>query len=147
MNTKPEVRILSGPPCSGKSTYANELVKNYGWVILSRDDIREETFGKKYKQNSRDEKKVNIVFFGRLKEHIQERLNVIIDNTNCKISYINELKTWFPKDYDIKIVYFNVPLWKLYVRNVTRWIKSGKFIPFRVIKQMHVNFKKLPKCN
>ena len=141
----PQVKILSGIPCSGKSTYAKHLQGQWNWTILSRDEIRLQLFGKNYKQNTKDEKKVNVVFYDLLKESIRIGSNIVIDNTNCKLSYINELKTWFPRDYDVEIVYFPISLLRAYYRNVIRWIKTGKFIPFGVIRSMKRNFDKMNK--
>jgi predicted kinase len=38
------VVVVSGPPCSGKSTLAVELVGRCGWPLLAKDDYKERVF-------------------------------------------------------------------------------------------------------
>jgi hypothetical protein len=45
--------------------------------------------------------------------------------------------------YEIYIKKFDVSLWRLYYRNVIRWMREDKWIPFDVIRNMKKNFNKL----
>lgn len=135
----PKCYILSGAPLSGKSTWAR---KHQKIQKLSCDIIRIRKFNGKYKFDPKIEKEVWEEFYNRLN---QLENDVIIDNTNCKLGYINKIKENLPKDFEIEIVKFEVSLLKSYYRNIKRWIFEGKFIPFKVIKNMKENYKKLWK--
>ncbi len=129
--------ILIGPPNSGKSTWA----KKKELPIISCDQIRSEFSGsKKYVFNPKIEKEVWNSFYSRLWLF---RKSFIVDNTNCKLAYINKIKESIVPGYVIEYIWFDVPLWKLYYRNVKRWIFNDKFIPFKVIRDMRNNFNKL----
>lgn len=82
---QPEMRVMFGLPGSGK----NYKIEQNGWseryVIISRDDIREELFGDKGCHD--DEEKVTKVFNKRLMEAIERRDSIIINNTNLKMKY------------------------------------------------------------
>jgi len=135
------ITILSGIPCSGKSTWANKQKQ----PILSRDQIRLDLFGRGYKQNNIDEQKINIEFWKIFDMFINSKTNFIIDNTNCRKKYINEIekRIIFNSDYITKIKYFECPLYIAYIRNIIRYFKTGKWIPFKVIKNMEFNYKKM----
>lgn len=135
--------ILSGIPCSGKSTYRKKYLK--GFTGLSRDECRLTLFGKNYKQNSYGEKRINIFFDYLLEGYCKQKDDICIDNCNCKLSYINNILLQLPDTYEVEIKYFPIPLWKAYIRNVLRYIKTGKYIPISVIKNMKKNFDKLNK--
>jgi predicted kinase len=136
----PKCIILSGIPCSGKSTWA----KKQKLPILSCDKLRFKYFcySNKYVFDPKVENEIWEDFYFRL--NLLNR-DVIIDNTNCRLSYINKIKlTLNPVlKWDIEIKRFDCPLYKAYYRNIIRWITTGKFIPFKVIKNMKTNYDKL----
>lgn len=143
MNRQYDILILSGPPCSGKTTWASkEAVENNAY-ILSRDDIRTALFGKKYKQNSEDEKRVTEYFDKFLAKALLEGEKVILDNTHCKWKYIANIVDdyGFLQHRNVKIKRFFCPLWKLLWRNFWRGLFTGKKIPVKVIRTMNKNFK------
>jgi predicted kinase len=127
----PKCLILSGIPTSGKSTFA----KKCGFSTLSCDEIRKEL---------KEEKLVWDKFYRELN---YMDVNICIDNTNCKLSYINEIKENLNKNvkWDIEIKKFPVTLHAAYYRNIIRYLKTGKFIPFKVIKSMYKNYNNLWK--
>lgn len=137
--------ILIGPPLSGKSTYARKQIgKNHNITLLSCDIIRMSLINsEKYVFSPEKEGKVWNIFYSSLKEVGDEKKDVIIDNTNCRLPYIHKIEEVLGKEYYYARVYFDVPLWKLYMRNVIRRLKEDKWIPFKVIKQMRQNFLKL----
>lgn len=137
----PKCIILSGAPLSAKSTWAEKQ----GMNILSCDKIRLEWSPGKYKFDPKIEKLVWDDFYRRVRIYSTDKLNFIIDNTNCKQSYINKIKENIIGDYEVEIVKFEVSLLKSYYRNIKRWIFTGKWIPFRVIKDMKKNYNKLWK--
>lgn len=133
----PKCIILIGPPCSGKTTWAREKLKcwNYQGYVLSADVIREEKFGKKYKYNS--EKWVWEEFDRQLKEC---KINLIIDNTSCSHKAVKKIISTLNPGYEIEYKTFDVPFWKLFIRNYTRRWKTGKWIPIPILKRFKQNF-------
>lgn len=131
--------ILSGAPLSGKSTWA----KKQKLPILSCDKIRLDYSNGNYVFDSKVEKEIWEDFYYKVKNIYTQ--DFIIDNTNCKLVYINKIKENLPKDFEIEIVKFEVSLLKSYYRNIKRWIFTGKWVPFKVIKNMKENYKKLWK--
>jgi len=135
----PKCYILSGAPLSGKSTWAAKQKL----PILSCDKIRLDYFNGGYVFDPKVEKEIWEDFYYRVKNNYAK--DFIIDNTNCKLGYINKIKENLPKNFEIEIVKFEVSLLKSYYRNIKRWIFTGKWIPFKVIKNMKENYKKLWK--
>ena len=132
----PKCIILSGAPLSGKSTWA----KKQKLPILSCDRLRLEYFGGKYKFDPQAEKEIWEDFYQRVGLFTKD---FIVDNTNCKQSYINKIKENIIGDYEIEIVKFEVNLLKSYYRNIKRWAFENKFIPFKIIKKFKKDYKKL----
>lgn len=132
----PKCVILSGIPCSGKSTYANKQ----GGYILSCDKIRTEFYGLTYDFDFRKEDRVWHEFYGRV-AYMKD--SFIIDNTNCKPIYIQKIKETLSEDFEIEIKRFDISLWKAHYRNILRYWKTGKYIPFSVINNMYKNYKNL----
>lgn len=142
-----KILILSGIPCSGKTTYAKKLQKLSGYQIISRDDIRMRLFGKRYKQNSNGEFIVTREFEKLLFNAALADKDTILDNTFCKERYINEVleRCGVFKNAQICIKFFDISLGVAYIRNVLRYLKTGKYIPRSVIKNMYKNYKKIKK--
>ena len=134
----PKCIILSGAPLSGKSTWA----KKQGLPILSCDSIREDLFGYPYQFKPEREKEVWERFYNQV--YLQTS-DFIVDNTNCKQGYINKIKENLPVHFEVEIIKFEAGLLKSYYRNIKRWLLTGKWIPFKVIKDMKKNYKNLWK--
>jgi predicted kinase len=156
----PTVYILSGIPTSGKSTWAQNYAQvrfyqTYDAVrIISRDEIRMRNFDLKkyddYKFNAISEGQVSRYFNEYLEKAIKGRHDIVIDNTNCKEEYIDDFIKKFEGltkfqdiKYDIKVIFFDIPLWKAWLRNKIRSKKENKTIPWKALKQMQKNFKKI----
>lgn len=112
---------------------------------MSCDDIRKEMFGKNYKFTKENEDKVWNKFYDSVELNSYLSYDFIIDNTNCREKYINKIKSLLSPDCKVEIKYFHISLWKAYYRNVMRWMNTGKWIPFKVIKNMKRNFDKMTK--
>lgn len=129
--------ILSGIPCNGKSTWTAKQ----NLPIISCDNIRVELFGRNYKFSKANEEIVWNEFYKRVENQTS---SFIVDNTNCKQIYIQQVKRiLLQNNFNWEIKRFDISLYKAYYRNVIRYIKTGKFIPFKVIKNMYNNYKKL----
>jgi len=110
-----KLTIMVGISASGKSTMAKEIVKEQqNTVIVSRDDIRKALFG--YDENSiseyykRDdlfelEKKVSIAQDSLISSFLSKKINVVLDNTNVKARYLNEIINKYSNfEIDFKVI-------------------------------------------
>lgn len=136
----PECIILSGVPCSGKSTWAKKHRNTH--KIISCDNIRSALFDK-YRFSKKNEDLVWGCFFELIKRYSQNNNNIIIDNTNLRLSYINEIKNSLPKEYKVTIKPFHISLWKAKLRNYIRYAKTGKWIPLDLMNHFYKNYIKL----
>lgn len=77
--------VLVGPPGCGKSTLANQLVDEYGFVKVCPDEIREEVTG-----DPTDQSHNEMVFglaYSRIESYLTSNWNVVYDATNCRPAY------------------------------------------------------------
>lgn len=141
----PEIVVYCGIPNSGKSSVAKTMQEISPYVIISRDAIREVHFPKPFIINKENENEVTKIFDFQYNKSTKRYRDIILDNTHCKEAYLNAEIKRKPEGYTLRIIFFDCPLWKAYIRNVLRWIMKGKFIPFEVIKQMKKNYDKIDK--
>lgn len=135
--------ILSGIPNSGKSTWARNNEGQY-W-ILSCDNIRLDLHGGKYIFDPKKEEEIWETFYRIVEKYARLGYSMMIDNTNCKRAYIDKIISLLPPEYKVEIKYFPIPLWKAQLRNIRRWVVTGKYVPWNIMKIMHKNFKNLTK--
>ena len=136
----PTVIITVGIPCSGKSTWVEKNKNNF--FVISRDQIRANMFGKKYKQNKQSENLVTRRFNNMLSYRMELQENIILDNTHCKEAYLKAaIQMFHNTKYVVIVKFFDISLHKAYVRNIRRWFKTRKWIPFKVIKNMYLDRK------
>jgi predicted kinase len=134
---KPQLIILCGLPCSGKSTYAKKF---YTYKILSSDNYIEEIAKQKNKTYneifSYTIREATANFYEEVNAAAQTNYNVIIDRTNLKIStrkyFINKFK-----NHEKTIVFFNTPLETIKARNT----RVGKIIPDKVLEDMYISLE------
>ena len=141
----PELVMLCGIPCSGKSTYVNKLLTYEYWenaVVLSTDNYIEEQakrLGMTYNevfQDCIDEATRQLeMSFVRAKE---EGKRIIYDQTNLSIKTRKKKLTQVPSIYKRTAVWFQVDLEEALKRNGTR---EGKFIPESILKRMYHQFE------
>jgi len=117
--------------------------QGYRYKIHSCDVIREQMFGKKYKHNNADELIVWETFYTLINNSVIDTESFIIDNTNLRQKYINQIMCRLTDNYEIEIKKFSIPLWKAQLRNYLRRIKTGKYIPNKVLKNFYTRFKNL----
>lgn len=138
-DSKPEVQILVGLPCSGKSTYR---AKRMGYTHICRDDIiMEMAQGKSYTEafHSVDSAKVNAELDKRTKAAVRNQESVIFDLTNLVKARRAATLTQF-KNYHKKAVVFLEDLVVVQVRNKARQEREGKFIPDEVYHNMMTSY-------
>lgn len=141
----PKITVLIGIPCSGKSTWARNMQKYPSIRTISRDTIRANCFTQPYQYNLINEELVTRIHDTAFHYSVEKKEDIILDNTHCKEAYLNEIIKTKPTGYSLQFVYFDCPLWKAYYRNVVRYLKTGKWIPFKIIKQMKKNYDKINK--
>ena len=141
----PELVMLCGIPCSGKSTYVNKLLTYEYWensIILSTDNYIEEQakrLGMTYNevfQDCIDEATRQLeMSFVRAKE---EGKRIIWDQTNLSIKTRKKKLIKVPSIYKRTVVWFRVDLEEALKRNGTR---EGKLIPESILKRMYHQFE------
>ena len=117
------VLILTGLSGSGKSTYArNYCAENPNWLRVNRDDLRRSLLPVSLpeywqtwpdREKNRIENLVNELQKTAILEGLQRGWHVLIDNTNLKLSYINEFRKLFIEHIDeveIQYVLIDTPL-------------------------------------
>lgn len=133
------VKILIGVPASGKSTWSKEFVrKNPSWVRINRDDYRfmlrnEPTCEPKI------EDMITGLFYGAVDAALSKKLNVIVDNTNLKARYINEMVEYVQYRADVEFMVFDVSLEEAIERDK----KREKMVGEGVITKMYKDYKNL----
>ena len=127
--------MLVGLPCSGKSTIAQELTKEYNATIFSSDALREELFGDINDQTHNQELFVEL--HRRIKECLRSGKSAIYDA--CSISYkrrmafLSELKNIPCKKICVLVA---TPYEECLRRNTVR----DRKVPEYVIERMYRNF-------
>ena len=137
----PECVFLCGIPCSGKSTFVNELKKIPYWenaVVLSTDAYIE-------KQAQRCGLTYNQIFDDVIDDATRELElelnmakdrgeNLIWDQTNISRKTRKKKLSKLPSIYARGVIYFDVTLEEALRRNENR---EGKYIPKSVLKRMY----------
>lgn len=137
-----EIRILRGIPGSGKSTYADILVKE-GWKRINKDDLRTMING--YSLDNSDETMIHEIQGNIIKMMMGFGRNIVIDNTHARWKYVRDLERLITKqqqwmlennvrfDYTVKTVLLDVPIEICKERNKNR----EKPVFEEVINKMH----------
>lgn len=140
---------MIGAPCSGKSTWIEKWAPilytrhQTNVIVISRDNIRDSLFGKKYKQNTVDEQAVTRKFYEQLSTCATlEHGIIILDNCHMNPNYLKEYYYTFHHlinsgKMEFYIEFFQIPLWKARVRNFRRRLRTGKWIPDKVLKSFY----------
>ena len=100
--------VLIGVPGCGKDTYINKFLRNH--ESISRDDIREEMIynkieGRKLYLNQTQESIVTDIVNSKIKSCCENKKTFVINQTNMKKKYRNQLKETAQKYGNPKIVY------------------------------------------
>lgn len=141
----PNCTFLVGIPLSGKSTYAVGREVRSADIVLSRDRIREGMCEGKYKFRASWEPSVTEYFNMKLDLYASKGLDLIVDNTNCRVKNIKEILVRLPDGYKIFYMFFPISRRRAYIRNILRFVKTRKWIPFKVIDRMYINYKNTVK--
>ena len=137
---------MIGPPCSGKTTKARKMLKevNHGDVLrFNRDELRKMMLGFVDTNNGFVEQSINELTKYTVHRCVYANMDLIVDATHCKPSYINQIKNLVPAGMLVNYNYVicDVPYWKQRWRNFWRWAGGGGWIPRDVSKNMERNFR------
>lgn len=138
-----EIQILIGVPGSGKSTYANNLIKSDpSYVKLSRDDFRHMLKNEWY-PGEEVENLVSGLMDESIKETLKQGWNIVLDNTHCNIKTVRDTILRYGKLARIvlKVIGSELSMKEIYVQNASR----DKRVPEKVIDQMYKGFKNILK--
>lgn len=139
------IEILIGAPGSGKSTYAQKRVQeDSNCAVISRDAYCKMLRLKFGNTSEKIEKAITEMAYRDLAVLMNAKLNIIIDNTHCRMEVLNELVEKISKfdrfnNYVIKFQIFDPTLNELYKRNETR--PEEKKVPKDVIERMFKNLQ------
>ena len=134
--------MLAGPPGSGKTQFARNIVRDYmNFEIVCPDDIRKGIYGDDYSES--DSQVVYDKVYSVIDLYLADHYNIVYDASNCRPSYrrkmIDFLKT---KDSISKLicVVFLTPVGKCLDNSHKR--PEHLRIPDSVIENMWFSFKK-----
>jgi len=132
-----KLKLLVGIPASGKTSWTKEFLrKNTGWVRVSRDDFRLQLRNENVCE-PKIEELINVLINDAIHNALAKNLNVIVDNTNVKLKYINQFINEFKYSADIDYQVFDISLDKAIERDKARVSKVGE----SVIKRMYSDYK------
>lgn len=132
---KPILNMLVGIPASGKSYFANNLVKNHNYILHSSDDLRKELYGDASVQG--DHSALFSELHRRIKEDLKSGKNVVYDATNInykkRMAFLREIKNIECNKICTVIA---TPISECIKRNS----KRDRTVPIEVIYRMRENF-------
>ncbi|WP_396192227.1 AAA family ATPase [Flavobacterium sp.] len=138
MKKAPTLTLLIGCPASGKSTYAEWMVKTTPKTMrISRDEIRFAQF--QDVMDAATESMITKIINAQIKALLSNGWNVILDNCHNKFEYIKQPIAEFNEMATIEFKLFDLPLDELYTRNENRTRK----VPKKVIENMYHQLQKL----
>lgn len=139
MKSNLEVRILIGPPGSGKSTWALEHIKkNKNWVIVGRDNFRFSLRNEGVCEREVENLITDLVQTTTIKALLAKK-NVILDATHVKKEYIDWAIDAFSTYANITYQMFDTPKDVCIARDEARERKVGK----DVIERLYDDFESL----
>lgn len=137
MKKTPTLTLLIGAPASGKSTFAEWIVKTEPKTMrISRDEIRHAQF--QDQMDGPTEGMISKIINEQTRVLLSNGWNVILDNCHTKWEYIKDSITNFNELAHIQFKLFELPLNELYERNEKRTRKVPKKVIENMYNQLHV---------
>lgn len=97
--------IISGPPCTGKTTLGKKISKEFQLPLLSKDEIKESLFDTLGTKDREWSKKIGIASYHILYKNIETLLNVkrsLIVESNFKSEFDSKRFLKLQKKYDFE---------------------------------------------
>lgn len=144
--------ISVGIPGSGKSTFWNEFKKHNKCVIVSQDELRLALTGDISNQEenfvvSKLAKKLISIYLGaRTENEKYHPLNVVVDSTNLKVKYLNELLQFLPEHRLLFKIFDCTP--EVAKARIAKDLQDGKMrsaVPDEKIDQMYDSYLNMVK--
>ena len=143
MSKNKKIILLCGIPASGKSTWRKTfLAKNHSWIAVSRDEFRLMLAGSQM-MDYKGEKLVTDLVNMAIATAIRNKYNVIVDQTNVNIKYLNEMVNFCEKLADVEFKVFDVSIEEAIERDKNRDVTVGE----GVIGKMYEYYSNLLKSN
>jgi predicted kinase len=131
MKKTPILTILVGCPASGKSTFAEWIVKTEPKTMrVSRDEIRATQFAQVMEQEA--ESMISKMINEQVKTLLINGWNVLLDNCHTKLEYLETHIKQFQDLANIEFKVFDLPMEELLIRNA----KRSRKVPKKVIENM-----------
>lgn len=120
----PIILVLKGPPCSGKSTWAKNYVKEKkNWLRVNRDELRR--MSGDYWMPHR-EQVITLAEITMIEEGLRRGFNIIIDDTNLNPKTMEKWQEIASKfNCEIKVKEFIVPYQEALERDRNREFPVG----------------------
>jgi predicted kinase len=136
-----KIKVLVGLPGSGKSTWALSWVQNNpDWIRVNRDDFRFMLKGLPF-LDSKAETAITKMVTDSVETALLSGYNVVLDNTHCRLKYINELVKRFGEMATVEFQYFDVSTDECIRRDSLRERQVGE----TVIRKMERDLSELLK--
>ncbi len=134
-----KVILTIGTIAAGKSTWAKQFVKeNETYIRINRDDLRlmvkDSPMLKK-----KGEEYITLVQNNAILDALMMKYNVIIDNTNLKVEYIEAICDLVKYKADVEFRIFDITLLESTIRNS----KRDNPVPNNVVRTMFANYRNL----
>ncbi len=138
-----KVIICCGVPASGKSTWCkNYISKNSDWARVSRDEFRLMLKNTQVCE-PKVENMISKLMDNAIIAALNSKLNVIVDNTNLKIEYINHFIELVKHKADVEFQIFDIPLKTALERDAKREMRVGD----KIVERMYNDYLRLFDSN
>jgi len=136
MKRNQKILILVGAPGSGKTTFAKYFVRTEEhWIRTNRDEFRAMNFADAL-MSVYEENLLTEIVDSAINTALLRKMNVLIDDTNCKADYLQHYIDKFGEKASIAFKVFELPTEELIARCERRAKETGRSVPIGVIKKM-----------
>lgn len=139
--------IISGPPCTGKTTLGKKIVGEFHLPLISRDHIKESLFDSLGTKDREWSKKLGLASYKILYQTVDTLLQVeqsLILESNFKPEFDNERFLDLQKKYDLEIIQITCKTdGKILFERFKKRSESGERHPGHVDSQNYDEFKEL----